>query len=156
MEILSNVSSVRICRIRVARNFVLALLLGTQVMYGTQVMRVVSDTNAAKPSDARTGLLTPVDLHPARITQPTVSQADIQKPHLLAGSYYSLLRNLTGTVVLNNKGPNSLEVKPTLFDLSGNRFEVPAVTVEGTSFQVFDFSQWAALGVRPSSREVFS
>jgi len=146
MEILSNVSSVRICRIRVVRSLVLALLLGAQVMYGTQVMPVMSDTNAAKPSDTRAGFLTPVDLHPARITQPTLNQADIQKPHLLAGSYYSLLSNLTGTVVLNNKGPDSLEVIPTLFDLSGNRFEVPAVTVEGNSFQVFDLSQWAALG----------
>lgn len=44
---------------------------------------------------------------------------DVDKPHLLAASYYSVKDNLTATLMLNNKGPEPVEVKPTLFSLTG-------------------------------------
>lgn len=45
------------------------------------------------------------------------------KPHLLAGAYYTINNNFSAKLLLNNKGPLPIEVRPTLFSLSGERFE---------------------------------
>lgn len=68
------------------------------------------------------------------------------KPHLLAGSYYSLKNNFSAKLLLNNKGPHVIEVQPTLFTLSGERFDVPPVTVAPNSHRFEDLGDWAALG----------
>ncbi|MCP9494306.1 MAG: hypothetical protein MSG64_07610 [Pyrinomonadaceae bacterium MAG19_C2-C3] len=66
---------------------------------------------------------------------------DEDKPHTLAASYYSLRDGLSATLMLNNKGPKPLEVKPTLFDLDGQRFELAPVMVEGTSFREYRYAR---------------
>jgi hypothetical protein len=64
-------------------------------------------------------------------------------PHVLPASYYSLKGNLSSTLTLNNKGPQPLDIQPTLFSMDGQRLDVPPVTVDGTSFRVIDLRQWA-------------
>jgi hypothetical protein len=66
-------------------------------------------------------------------------------PHLLAGSYYTLRNNFSAKLLLNNKGPRPIEVQPTLFSLSGERFDAPPVTVDSNSHRFEDFSTWAAI-----------
>lgn len=78
--------------------------------------------------------------------------AQSDKPHTMTASYYKLQANLKTHISLNNKGVLPLEVRPTLFNLSGERLNVPAVTVDATSFQVFDIAEWAAAG-GPSFQE---
>ena len=51
---------------------------------------------------------------------PTCCGQNPDKPHLLAASYYSVANGLAATLMLNNKGPQSIEVKPTLYSLTGN------------------------------------
>ena len=68
------------------------------------------------------------------------------KPHVMAASYYNLQGTLKSSISLNNKGLLPLEVKPTLFNLDGERLDVPPVTVEATSFRVFDLAEWAEPG----------
>ena len=63
---------------------------------------------------------------------------DLEKPHLLAGSYYSMRGGLKATLLLNNKGPRPLEVRPTLFSLAGERLDIQPVIVEGNSFRMID------------------
>jgi hypothetical protein len=70
---------------------------------------------------------------------------DIDQPHFLAASYYKVGGNLTATLMLNNKGPQPVEVSPTLFSLSGERFEATPVVVEGESFRNFDLREFGAL-----------
>jgi hypothetical protein len=80
------------------------------------------------------------------------------KPHLLVGTYYSVKNGLVAKLLLNNKGPEPLTASPTLFNMSGERFETPPVTVDGHSFQMIDMSGWInAAGVRfeEGSIEVF-
>jgi hypothetical protein len=81
-------------------------------------------------------------------TAPASANDDTQslKPHLLAGSYYSVKDGLSATLMLNNKGPHPLEVTPTLFDLAGHRLEIASITVEPNSFRNIDLREWAALG----------
>lgn len=67
------------------------------------------------------------------------------KPHTLAGSYYTLKNNFSAKLLLNNKGPSPLEVRPTIFTMSGERFEPPAVTVAGNSYVFINLADWAAL-----------
>lgn len=71
------------------------------------------------------------------------SEEDDDKPHLLAASYYSLKDSLRSKLLLNNKGPLPLEVRPMLFSMGGERYEVAPVTVEGNSFQLLDLRGWA-------------
>ena len=66
------------------------------------------------------------------------------KPHLLAGSYYTI-NNFSAKVLLNNKGPLPIEVRPTLFSLSGERFEAAPVTVDANSHRFEDFADWVAI-----------
>ena len=58
---------------------------------------------------------------------------DINK-HLLAASYYSVKDNYRSNLMLNNKGPDPVEVRPTLFALNGSRIDAPSVIVPGESF----------------------
>jgi hypothetical protein len=62
-------------------------------------------------------------------------------PHLLAATYYSLKDDLRARLLLNNKSPHALEVQPALFNLSGVRLDVPAVTVGGNSFREIDLRE---------------
>ena len=67
-----------------------------------------------------------------------------QKPHLLAGSYYTVKDGLSAKLLLNNKGPSPLEVKPTIFTTGGQKFEVPAIVVGGNSFVFVNIADWLA------------
>jgi len=91
---------------------------------------------ANTPNHSHTEYQPPTFLAPAPV------QSD--KPHKMVASNYSLQGNLKSSISLNNKGLLPLEVKPTLFSLSGDRLDVPPVTVDATSFQVFDLAEWAA------------
>lgn len=71
---------------------------------------------------------------------------DLEKPHLLAGSYYSMRGGLKATLLLNNKGPRPLEVRPTLFSLAGERLDIQPVIVEGNSFRMIDLREWVMVG----------
>jgi hypothetical protein len=68
------------------------------------------------------------------------------KPHFLAGSYYSMKGGLSATLLLNNKGPRPLEVRPTLYSLAGERLDIAPVTIDSNSFRMIDLHEWAALG----------
>ena len=67
------------------------------------------------------------------------------KPHLLAGSYYTINNNFSAKLLLNNKGPLPIEVRPALFSLSGERFEAAPVIVDANSHRFEDFADWAAI-----------
>lgn len=73
-------------------------------------------------------------------------------PHLLAGSYYSVKNGLSAKLLLNNKGPRPIEVKPTLFSMGGEKYEVAPVVVEGNSFRLLDMRGWIA-AAGPQFRE---
>jgi hypothetical protein len=67
------------------------------------------------------------------------------KPHLLAGAYYTINHNFSAKLLLNNKGPLPIEVQATLFSLSGERFDAPPVIVEANTHRFEDFDDWAAI-----------
>ncbi|MDX6499709.1 MAG: hypothetical protein QOG23_2969 [Blastocatellia bacterium] len=93
---------------------------------------------------------------PAPLESPTPCCKN--KPHLLIGTYYSVKNGLAAKLLLNNKGPDPLTASPTLFSLSGQRFDVPPVTIDGHSFQMIDMSGWikaAGLQFEEGSIEVF-
>ena len=86
---------------------------------------------------------------PAKASQKGCCGQDIEQPHFLAASYYKVGNNLTATLMLNNKGPHPVEVRPTLFSLSGVRLEAAPVVVEGESFRNFDLREFGALPGTP-------
>jgi hypothetical protein len=56
---------------------------------------------------------------------------------------------MVATLMLNNKGPEPIEVKPTLFSLTGERLEAAPVIVEGESFRNIDLATFGALPGSP-------
>ena len=79
------------------------------------------------------------------------------KPHLLAGSYYTINNNFSAKLLLNNKGPLPIEVRPTLFSMSGERFEAAPVTVDANSHRFEGFLLTGRLSqVNNSVRAAFS
>lgn len=62
----------------------------------------------------------------------------------LAGSYYTLKNNFSAKLLLNNKGPLPIEVQPTFFSMSGDRFEAPSVVVDGNTHQFLDLADSVA------------
>jgi hypothetical protein len=71
---------------------------------------------------------------------------DANKPHWLVGSYYSTQDGLTATLLLNNKGNQPLEVRPTIYNVGGQALEIPPVIVEPASFRFVNLQEWAAMG----------
>lgn len=74
------------------------------------------------------------------------------RPHLLAAAYYSFRGGFRSELLLNNKGPRPLEVRPALFSTGGERLDVAPVTVEANSFRMVDMREWVA-GAGPLFRE---
>lgn len=87
-----------------------------------------------------------IQRYSANVASRALPQAQMNSGHVLPASYYSLRGNLVTTLTLNNKGPEPLDVQPTLFSLTGQRLDVPPVTVDGTSFRVINLRQWAVPG----------
>lgn len=122
-------------RSRLAGVLVSVLLLTAFYIVAT-VRRLPTIVNAANPPSAGHSI--------PNLAASALFQSD--KPHTMAATYYSFQGNLKASINLNNKGLVPLEVTPTLFNLAGERLEVPAVTVGATTFQVFDLAEWAATG----------
>lgn len=79
------------------------------------------------------------------------------KPHTLAASYYSVKNGLNATLMLNNKGPKPLEVKPTLYSLDGQVLDLLPVVVEGNSSREIDIREFgiANTGFEEGSLQLF-
>ena len=108
----------------------LFVTLATALLAGT----VVSESNASKES-----------AKPRPPNAKACCTDDIDKLHLLAASYYSVKDNYRSNLMLNNKGPDPVEVRPTLFALNGNRVEAPPIIVPGESFQNVDLEALGAI-----------
>lgn len=67
---------------------------------------------------------------------------EANKLHHLAGSYYTLNDGFNTKLLLNNKGPDPIEIQPSLFSLGGEKLGVPSVTVAGNSHRFVDLSDW--------------
>ena len=113
--------------------FVCSALAGYSSANNRGRLHTISPAKASVPTDEKQGCCT----------------KDFDKPHLLAASYYSVKDNLTATLMLNNKGPEPVEVKPTLFSITGERLDVPAVIVAGESFRNIDLRELGALPGTP-------
>jgi len=89
---------------------------------------------------------------------PPCCGSDDNKPHVLVGSYYSVKHHLSAKLLLNNKGPRPLEARPTLFSMSGERFDAPAVIIDPESFRMMDIRDWVQVAgpqFKEGSVEVF-
>lgn len=109
-------------------------LIAPLVLSASLVIFLLLSLTAPDPSRAQsTGGVPPDGGAPCE-----VCGGEEDSPHTLAASYYTVGDGLTATLMLNNKGPRRLEVKPTLFSLAGERLELPEVSVEGMSFREID------------------
>lgn len=87
-----------------------------------------------------------------RALPPPQDDPEANKPHWLVGSYYGTRDGLTATLLLNNKGGQPLEVRPTIYDLGGHAVDIPPLTVEASSFRFVDLREWAEAGGGSFSR----
>jgi hypothetical protein len=67
-------------------------------------------------------------------------------PHDLVGAYYTLENNTGAELMLNNKGGEDLEVRPTIYNAQGQELQLPPVTVPAQSFRFIDLQEWADIG----------
>lgn len=58
--------------------------------------------------------------------------------YTLLGTYYGLKDNQTSILMFNNKGPAPLVVNPVVFNLSGQRLDLPPLVIPASSYQEFD------------------
>lgn len=64
--------------------------------------------------------------------------------YTLLGTYYSLKDNQTSVLMFNNKAPQPLIVNPVFFSMSGERLELPALTIAAASYREFDLRELLA------------
>jgi hypothetical protein len=76
-----------------------------------------------------------------RTFRPALHEVDSQ--HELAVPFYNLSGDWTSTLMLSNQAPRQMQVSPTLFTLSGQRLDIPPITLEAHQQRVFDLSHWA-------------
>jgi hypothetical protein len=83
-------------------------------------------------------------------TQTSDLQQTVNSPsepsHWLVGSYYNTQDGMTATLLLNNKGIEPLEVRPTLYSMAGQELVLPLVIVEASSHRFINLSEWASIG----------
>ena len=92
------------------------------------VLALVSTIPASRPVKARTEVSRSGSRIVVRRSQDTKQSCcggdeGANKPHTLAGSYYTLKNNSSAKLLLNNKGPAPIEIHPTIFAMSGEKFE---------------------------------
>lgn len=77
--------------------------------------------------------------NPMRTANPT----DSENEHVLAVPYYNLTGGWKSTLMLSNQGPNQMQAEVTLFGLHGERLDVPALTLQANTANLFDLRDWA-------------
>lgn len=69
-----------------------------------------------------------------------------EKPHYLVAAYYDVQNFPTAKLLLNNKGLQTVEIRPTLYNSDGIIMEVAPVFVAPSSYKFVDLREWANLG----------
>jgi len=64
--------------------------------------------------------------------------------YTLLGTYYSLKDDQNSILMFNNKAPQPLTVNPIFYSMSGERFDIPTLTIPATSYQEFNLSELLA------------
>lgn len=94
----------------------------------------------------RAALMPDSPQEPNRVYRQQTPATNIDVPHTLAATYYSLRDNLAATLILSNQGVRAIEVRPILFNLQGVPLYVPPVTLAGNTVETFDLGEWASAG----------
>ncbi len=66
-----------------------------------------------------------------RVYRQQNATTNIDMPHTLAATYYSLRDNLSATLILSNQGVRAIEVRPILFNIEGVPLYVQPITLGG-------------------------
>ena len=64
----------------------------------------------------------------------------------MVGAFYDVQNFPSAKLLLNNKGIKPLEIRPTIYNASGQSIEIPLVTVAVNSHHFIDLRDWANLG----------
>lgn len=84
---------------------------------------------------------------PLKVSSAVITVDDeTQTPHTLVGGYYTTRNGLDSKLVLNNKGPQPIEVSPTLYGATGEALQIPPMIIERNSHQFVNLRDWANLG----------
>jgi hypothetical protein len=78
-----------------------------------------------------------------KITSPPRRHVDMAR--ILAAPYYSLQHDLTATLMLSNRGPHPMEIRISLFNLAGERFDASALTMQAETMSSFDINEFARI-----------
>jgi hypothetical protein len=70
---------------------------------------------------------------------------ETQAPHTLVGGFYTTRNGFESKLLMNNKGPQPIEVSPTLYGENGAIIQMPTVTVERNSHITINLSHWVNL-----------
>ncbi len=78
---------------------------------------------------------------------PTLSPSPTPEiEHNLVAAFYDVENFPTAKLLLNNKGLQPIEVRPTLYNLDGNILEIAPVSVPANSHLFVNLSDWANIG----------
>jgi hypothetical protein len=80
----------------------------------------------------------------AAASKQSIDASDL--PHNLVAAFYDLENYPGARLLLNNKGLNPIELRPTLYSLDGGAFETATVTVEPNSFRFVSINDLASAG----------
>lgn len=81
---------------------------------------------------------------PSKVSSAKIRLDDeTQTPHTLVGGFYTTRNGFESKLMMNNKGPQPIEVLPTLYGENGAIMQLPTVTVERNSFITVNLRDWA-------------
>jgi len=72
-----------------------------------------------------------------------IQQQHVDSPHTLAASYYSLRDGLSARLMVSDQGPRPMDIRITLFALSGERLDLPTASLAAQEVREFDLEQQA-------------
>lgn len=112
-------------------------------------MRLGSGERRARAETSRAPAKSVGMLEGSRSKQIPVVPDPADTPHKLAATYYSSKPGLSAILMLSNQGPHQIEVQPTLFSLTGERFDAPPRVLEATTPYSLDIGEWVTMAGLP-------
>jgi len=67
--------------------------------------------------------------------------AEVNETYKLLGSYYSLKDGQNVVLMFNNKGNAPLPVNPIIYNLNGERLDLPSLTIQAAGYQEYNLQE---------------
>ena len=114
------------------------LLLSIGFVFAAQLSSVKGKVENLSISQIKTDEISTASI----LALPNFLPTSTPEIHTLAATYYRINSNFESTLMVSNQGPNPMPIQITLFNLSGERFDLPSDVLNGKEVKAFNLRNY--------------